>query len=83
MEISEYCSSVQAELVGWKSKLDGIVHKFDETMSGDKTKVVPYINELHMMIEDFSDRIDKLQNECPTSWRSENIGGEGTKNELH
>ena len=48
--------------------LGDVVRKLDKISTGDKEKVVPEVNELHIILEELGDRIEKLKKECPTSW---------------
>ncbi len=68
MELETYCENLAAELSTWKSKVNDVVRKLDETASGDKEKVIPEINELHMILEELDERVGKLRTECPTAW---------------
>jgi hypothetical protein len=73
MDVKSYCDSLSIELTGWKAKVYDIVRKLDKMSSGDKEKVIPEVNELHMIIEELDDRIDLLEKECPTEWEPERI----------
>jgi len=73
MDVKDYCQGVQAELTGWKAKVYDVVRKLDKLPSGDKEKVVPQVNELHMIVEELTDRIDRLNRECPTQWGPDKI----------
>ena len=73
MDVKDYCSGLQSELTGWKAKIYDLVRKMDKVSSGDKEKVVPHINELHMIVEELTDRIDRLNRECPTEWGPDKI----------
>ena len=66
-----YCDNLSIELAGWKTKLAGVVKKLDSVSTGDKEKVVAEVNELHMVMEELGDRIEKLKRECATSWEHE------------
>ena len=68
MDIKDYCSKLQNELTVWKAKVYDAVRKFDKTSSGDKEKVVPYINDIHIIIEELNERIEWLDRECPTEY---------------
>ncbi|MFH2011201.1 MAG: hypothetical protein ABIJ37_00625 [Pseudomonadota bacterium] len=68
MDVRDYCSNMAAELNGWKAKMYDVTRKLDKLSSGDKEKVVHEINELHIIIEELNDRIDKLNRACPTEW---------------
>jgi predicted nuclease with TOPRIM domain len=73
MDVNTYCDSLAIELTGWKAKVYDIVRKLDKMSSGDKAKVVPEVNELHMIIEELDDRIERLKKECPVEWEPERI----------
>ncbi len=71
MDVEDYCKNVAFELSEWKARIDDIVGKFDRTATGDKSPVISYVNDLHMFLDDLSQRIDALQNECPIAWSRE------------
>jgi predicted nuclease with TOPRIM domain len=77
MDLQTYCDSMSSELTAWKAKVYDVVRKLDKTPSGDKTKVVPHVNELHMIIEELGGRITKLRTECPTVWEPQKEELEG------
>src|SRR4030042_5252430 len=68
MELKDYCSNLSAELTGWKAKAYDIVRRLDKLSSGDKAKVVDQVRDLHILVEEFEDRIERLRKECPTVW---------------
>jgi predicted nuclease with TOPRIM domain len=70
MDVNTFCSSMQAELTGWKAKAYDIVRKIEKLPTGDKDKVFSEVNDLHILIEELNDRISKLQKECPVDWSS-------------
>ena len=77
MDVKSYCDSLVIELTGWKAKVYDVVRKLDKVSSGDKEKVVYQVRELHMIIEELDDRIDRLKRECPIEWHPEKIELEG------
>ncbi len=77
MDVKSYCDSLTAELTGWKAKVYDVVRKLDKMSSGDKEKVVSQVRELHMVIEELDDRIDRLKKECPLEWSPEKMELEG------
>ncbi len=70
-ERESYCDNLGTELAGWKTRLAGVVEKLDRVSTGDKEKVVSEVNELHMVMEEFGDRIARLRRECAISWEPE------------
>jgi len=73
MRVEDYCKGVAIELSGWKAKMYDVVRKLDKVPSGDKQKVVPMVNELHMILEELDDRVERLRRECPTQWEPDKI----------
>ncbi len=69
MEVKDYCGNVVTELTGWKAKMYDVVRQLDKKSTGEKEKFAPQINEIHMIIEELSERIERLQRECPTEWK--------------
>ncbi len=82
MDIQSYCDNVGTELIGWKSKLYDVVQKFDKLPTGDKEKLVPEVNDLHMILEELTERIQKLEKECPTEWDPHREKIEGVMSKL-
>ena len=76
MEIKDYCGTLATELGTWRAKVSDVTRKFDKVSIGDKQKVVPMVNELHMVLEELDDRVERLKRECATQWGPENIGVE-------
>lgn len=68
MHVRDYCDNVSAELTTWKVKMYDVMRKLDKMESGDKEKVVPYLNDIHIILESLNDRIAQLRTECPTEW---------------
>jgi predicted nuclease with TOPRIM domain len=73
MDVNAYCDGLTVELNGWKAKVGDIVQRLDKMPSGDKEKVVPQVNELHALIEELDDRVERLKRECPTEWEPDKI----------
>jgi hypothetical protein len=68
MDATSYCESMATELEARQSRLYDLARKFHREDCGDKAKVLSQVNDLHMIIEEFGDRINKLRTECPTEW---------------
>ena len=82
MDLRSYCDNVEIELAGWKAKIYDVIRKTDKLPTGDKEKVVPMIQDLHMIVEELSDRIGKLEKECPTEWDPHRTEIEGTMSQM-
>ncbi len=68
MELEDYCRNVQIELTGWKAKVYDVTRKLDKLSSGDKEKIMDELRDLHIIVEELSDRIFRLEKECPLVW---------------
>lgn len=68
MELQDYCRNVQIELTGWKAKVYDVMRKLDKLDTGDKGNIVSQVNDLHIIVEEISDRIAQLEKECPSEW---------------
>ena len=73
MDVESYCDNVAIELAGWKDKIYDIMRKLDKLPSGDKGKLLGNINDLHVLVEEIEDRIDRLRNQCPSDWSPDKI----------
>lgn len=68
MDVQDYCKSMETELFAWKAKLYDVMRKFDKLGTAEREKVLPNIEDLHIFLEEMSDRVEKLKFECPTDW---------------
>ena len=59
---------METELFAWKAKLYDVMRKFDKLGTAEREKVLPNIEDLHIFLEEMSDRVEKLKFECPTDW---------------
>ncbi len=73
VEVLDYCDNLTEELTRWKAKMYDIIRKFDSMPTGQKEKVINEVNELHIFIEELTDRIERLKRECPTHWDPKEI----------
>ncbi len=44
------------------------MRKVDELGSAEGEKVLPNVEDLHMLLEEMSERVEKLKTECPSDW---------------
>jgi len=71
MDVQDYCKSMETEMTAWKAKLYDVMRKIDKLGTAEKEKVLPNVEDLHMLLEDMSDRVQKLRTECPAEWSPE------------
>lgn len=77
----DYCSNVSAELSEWSEKLHKLSSDIDRIPSINKYRLLPQIEELHIIMTELDDRLCDLMNACPTVDRidTEEVGtGKGT-----
>ena len=66
MATREYCSTVSDELEYWSGRLHELSEKFDKVPSIDKYKVLPHIEELHILMTEVDDRLCGMLRACST-----------------
>jgi len=64
MKARNCCKTMEAELTAWKANVYDIVRKMESLSGGDKEKVLPNIEDLHMLITEMDDRIDQIRDNC-------------------
>ena len=68
MDVQDYCKSMETEMTAWKAKLYDVIRKVDKLGSAEKEKVLPNIEDLHMLLQEMVDRVENLKTECPSDW---------------
>jgi len=68
MDVQDYCKGIDVEMTAWKAKLYDVMRKVDKLGSSEKEKILPNIEDLHMLLEEMSDRVENLKTECPSDW---------------
>ena len=68
MDVKDFCKGMETEMTAWKAKLYDVMRKIDSLGSAEKEKVLPNIEDLHMYLEEMSDRVESLKTECPSDW---------------
>ena len=71
MDVKDYCGAMSTELTAWKAKMYDVVRKLDKLGTAEREKVLPNVEDIHMLIEDMAKRIDQLNRECPSEWSPE------------
>lgn len=61
-----YCSNVAEELESWSEKLHTLSEGIDRIPSIDKYRMLPQIEQLHILMTELDDRLCDLMNSCPT-----------------
>ena len=68
MDVQDFCKGMEVEMTAWKAKLYDVMRKVDKLGSAEREKVLPNIEDLHMFLEEMSDRVETLKTECPSDW---------------
>ena len=71
MNVIDYCKSMETEMTAWKAKLYDTMRKIDKLGTSEREKVLPNIEDLHILLEEMEVRVSQLKNECPTEWSPE------------
>ena len=66
MASRNYCSNVGEELEVWSSKLHELSRKIDRMPSIDKYRLLPHIEELHIVMTEMDDRLCEVMTACST-----------------
>ena len=68
MDVQNFCKGMEVEMTAWKAKLYDVMRKVDKLGSAEREKVLPNIEDLHIFLEEMSDRVESLKTECPSDW---------------
>lgn len=66
MASRNYCSNVAEELERWSEKLHSLSDEIDRIPSIDKYRMLPQIEQLHILMTELDDRLCDLMNSCAT-----------------
>ena len=66
MNPQDCCKGIEMELTAWKAKVYDVVRNMEQLPGGEKQKILPNVEDLHMLIAEIDDRIDQVRNDCPS-----------------
>ncbi|MEJ2040877.1 MAG: hypothetical protein P8X55_18395 [Desulfosarcinaceae bacterium] len=64
MKAKNCCKTMEMELTGWKAIVYDIARKMDQLPGGQKEKIQPNIEDLHILITEMDERIEQIRNNC-------------------
>jgi hypothetical protein len=64
MKAKNCCKTMEMELTGWKAIVYDITRKMEQLPGDQKTKILPNIEDLHMLIAEMDDRIEQVRSRC-------------------
>ena len=73
MNAKNCCKTMEAELTAWKANVYDIVRNIEKLPGGAKEKILPNIEDLHMLIAEMDDRIDRIREDCTPETGIEDI----------
>ena len=68
MDAIDFCKGIEMELTAWKAKIYDAIRKVEKLSSGDREKVLPNIQDIHIIVTELEDKIEALKTECPDEW---------------
>ena len=66
MASRDYCANVAEELERWSERLHSLSDEIDRIPSIDKYRMLPQIEQLHILMTELDDRLCDLVESCPT-----------------
>ena len=64
MKARNCCKTMEAEVTAWKANVYDIARKMEELPGGEKDKILPHIEDLHILIAEMDDRIEQIRENC-------------------
>ena len=64
MKARNCCKTMEAELTAWKANVYDIARKLEELPGGEKEKILPNIEDLHILISEMDQRLDQIRDNC-------------------
>jgi hypothetical protein len=55
---------MEAEVTAWKANVYDIVRAMEKLPGGEKEKILPNIEDLHILIAEMDERIDQIRENC-------------------
>ena len=82
MKAKNCCKTMEAELTAWKANVYDIVRNMEKMPGGEKEKILPNIEDLHMLIAEMDDRIDRIREDCTPETGMDDIRTEREAHEV-
>lgn len=82
MDAKYFCTTMQSELVGMKSRVYDIISAVEKMPADKRETARKNLSELHKMVADLSHMIDELKMACPLEFSKERSEIEAKKNKL-
>jgi len=64
MATKDFCTSLRLELSAWRDSLDEVLKSFEQVHGPEKARILGNVEDLHMVIEELTERIEQLKITC-------------------
>ena len=64
MKAKNCCKTMEMELTAWKAIIYDISRKMEQIPSSDRAKILPNIEDLHILVAEMDDRIEEIRENC-------------------
>ena len=64
MKARNCCKTMEAEVTAWKANVYDIVRAMEKLPGGEREKILPNIEDLHILIAEMDDRIEQIRKNC-------------------
>ncbi|MDX9788934.1 MAG: hypothetical protein RBT11_19325 [Desulfobacterales bacterium] len=68
MDVKDYCKGLENEMTAWKAKFYDVIRKVDRLGSAEKERILQNVEDLHILLQEMTDRVEQLRTECPSDW---------------
>lgn len=82
MDAKYFCTTMQSELVGLKSRVYDIISEVEKMPKEKKSGLQEKLPELHSLVSELAHMVDELKVACPADFSSEKKSIEAKKAEL-
>jgi cysteinyl-tRNA synthetase len=76
METFNFCDTMANELGSWKTKFNDTLRKMDSAPCEDKANITPHLNQIRMIVQELSDRIEAFRTQCGDSAVNQTFGSD-------
>ena len=83
MKARNCCKTMQAELTAWKANVYDVVRKMEELPGGERERILPNIEDLHMLISEMDERIEYIRDNCTPETGIDDIRSEREEFDKH
>ena len=64
MKARNCCKTMEMELTAWKAMVYDIVRSMEKHSGGEREKILPNIQDIHILIEEMDNRIEEIREKC-------------------